>query len=364
MDRHDVPDSMTSETLAKIHQEDLKIEHKFGCRGFTYWYDDTHKNAICLIEAPNKKAIQDMHFEAHGDVPNSIIEVEPKIVESFLGRISDPQKAVNTELNIINDTAFRVLMVIETSNYLKRIEGKQFNIFTQKFHNSVIKTLKHFEGNIVKQDNTSYLVSFKSVSNAIFCALKIQSNIKYITPKFDTSYRNLKIGLASGVPVTKKDNIFEDAITLATRMCEIIKEQIVISPEVKKLYESENRNNFIDNQRIRSLKPEEENFLTQLMDFVETIWRDSTFRVKDFSKNLGYSKSQLYRKLMNITGKSPNIFIRDYRLNKALKLLHDQQGNVSEIAFETGFNSLAYFSKCFKSKFKILPSKYIQQHLF
>jgi AraC-like DNA-binding protein len=67
---------------------------------------------------------------------------------------------------------------------------------------------------------------------------------------------------------------------------------------------------------------------------------------------------------MNLTGKSPNTFIRDYRLNKALKLLHDQKGNISEIAFETGFNSLAYFSKCFKNKFDILPSKYIQQHIY
>ena len=364
MDRHDVPDSITPETLAELHQEDLKIEHKFGCRGFTYWFNDDKKTAFCLIEAPSKQSIIDMHNEAHGDVPNSIIEVEPNIVASFLGRISDPDKAINTKLNIINDTAFRVIMLIETSNYLKRIEGNQFSIFTQKFHNSVNKTLKQFEGRIVKQDNTSYLVSYKSVSNAILCALKIQSNIKYITPKFDTSYRKLKIGLACGVPVTNKDGFFEDTITLSTRMCEIIKEQIVVSAEVKALYESEYRHAYIDKERIRSLKPAEEKFLTDLMNFVETIWRKSDFNITEFSKGLGYSKSQIYRKLMNLTGKSPNTFIKDYRLNHALKLLHDQKGNISEIAFETGFNSPAYFSKCFQDKYGILPSKYVQQHIF
>ena len=364
MDRHEVSETTSAETLAKIHLEDLKIEHQYGCRGFTYWYDNDRKHVFCLIEAPNKKAILDMHKQAHGDVPNQIIEVDSNIVASFLGRISDPEKSKNSELNIINDPAYRVLMVIETSNYLKRIEGNQFSIFTQKFHNSVLKTLKQFEGNVVKQDNTSYLVSFKSVSNAIFFALKIQSNINYITPKFDTSFRNLKIGIASGVPVTNKDNIFEDTITLATRMCETIKHHIVISHEVKSLYESENRNTFVDNKEIRSLKPSEELFLTKLMNFIETVWRDSSFSVNDFSKKMGYSKSQLYRKLNALTGKSPNIFFRDYRLNKAIKMLHEQKGNISEIAFETGFNSLAYFSKCFKSKFKMLPSKYIQQHLY
>jgi len=364
MDRHEVSENTTAETLAEIHQEDLKIERQYGCRGFTYWYDDERKHVFCLIEAPNKKAIVDMHKQAHGDVPNQIIEVDSKIVASFLGRISDPEKSKDSKLNIINDPGFRVLMVIELSTYLKRIEGNQYSIFTQKFHNSVIKTLKQFEGNIVRQDNTSYLVSFKSVSNALFCALKIQSNIKFITPKFDESYRNLKIGIASGAPVTNKKQLFEEAIVLATRMCEIIKDPIVISHDVRSLYESENRNGFVDNQDIRPLKPSEELFLTNLMDFIETFWRDPSFNVDDFSKKLGYSKSQLYRKLTDLTGKSPNTFFRDYRLNRALKLLHDQKGNISEIAFETGFNSLAYFSKCFKNKFKILPSKYIQQHAY
>jgi len=66
---------------------------------------------------------------------------------------------------------------------------------------------------------------------------------------------------------------------------------------------------------------------------------------------------------MNLTDKSPNNFIKDFRLHKALKQLHEQEGNISEIAYECGFNSPAYFSKCFMDKFGILPSKYIQQHI-
>jgi AraC-like DNA-binding protein len=364
MDRHEVSDSTTAETLAEIHQKDLKIEHEFKCRGFTYWYDDQRKHAFCLIEAPNKEAIEDMHKQAHGDVPNRIIEVNPNIVTSFLGRIEDPEKAQDSELNIINDPAFRVIMVIETSNYLNRIEANQFSIFTQKFHNSVTKTINQFDGSIVKQNNNSYLISFKSVTNAIFCALKIQSNFKYITPKFDVDNRILKIGVDAGVPVTSKDQIFEETITLATRMCEIVKHQISISPEIQSLYESENRNAFIDKEQVYTLTFDEQHFLTNLMDYVEDVWNNTELDVKSFSKALGYSKSQLYRKLTILTGKSPNTFLRDYRLNRSLKLLHEQRGNISEIAFQTGFNSLAYFSECFKSKFKILPSKYIQQHIY
>src|ERR1700681_771372 len=112
MDRHDVSDAVTAEKVAQLHQEDIKIQDQFGCRGLTYWFDEKRKTAFCLIEAPDAKAIKKMHKQAHGQVPHSIIEVETTIVESFLGRIGDPEKAQNTELNIINDPAFRTIMVI------------------------------------------------------------------------------------------------------------------------------------------------------------------------------------------------------------------------------------------------------------
>lgn len=363
MDRHDVSEGVSAEHVAKIHTEDLKIEHKYGCRGFTYWFDEDKNAAFCLIEAPNKEAIVKMHNEAHGGIPHLIIEVDERIVESFLGRVTDPEKSKDVELNIINDPAFRVIMVLETSNFLNRVEAKQFSIFSQKFHNSASKTIKQFGGRVVKQDNNSYLISFKSVTDAVLCALKIQSNYKYITPKFDLPNRRLKIGISSGIPVTEKNELFEDAITTATRICEIVKNQVVITQEVKKLYESENRNSFIDQDYIRALKPNEEKFLNQLMDYIETVWSDSSFSVNNFSKALGYSKSQIYRKLVSLTGKSPNNFIKDFRLNRALALLYNQSGNIQEVAYESGFNSAAYFTKCFFSKFGILPSKYTQQHI-
>jgi FkbM family methyltransferase len=188
------------------------------------------------------------------------------------------------------------------------------------------------------------------------------SNLRVLTRNISINNleKNIKV-----VPITltNKENIFEEALTLATRMCDIVKEQLVITTEVKLLYESENRNAAIDNKMIKILKPNEEKFLTQLIDFVEQVWNKPNFHVNDFSNALGFSKSQLYRKLTKLTGQSPNKFLKEFRLHKALELLHKQNGNISEIAFETGFNSAAYFSKCFLDKYGILPSKYIQQHI-
>ena len=64
---------------------------------------------------------------------------------------------------------------------------------------------------------------------------------------------------------------------------------------------------------------------------------------------------------MQIIGKSPNGFIKEYRLYKALQLLNRRTSNISEIAYQTGFSSPTYFSKCFHETYGILPSLYIKQ---
>ncbi len=362
MDRHDIPEEITAEHVALMHQEDLKVEHLYGCKGMTYWCDTKRHTAFCLIEAPNREAIQNMHNHAHGEFPHDIIEVDPHLVESFLGRIEDPEKGKNENLNIIDDPAFRVIMVLETSDYLHRLDTHQLSMFTQKFHRSVAKSVNHFEGSMVRENDKSYLISFKSVTNSVLCALKIQESFKYSYPKLERDNQRLKIGLCTGSPVTAKDGIFSESILIATQMCELVEGQIVISPSVKSLYENENRNAVIDDKLIRTLTPKEVLFVTKLVEFCELTWNKSNFNILTLSKELGHSKSQLYRKIKKLTGKSPITFIREYRLHKALELIHNQQGNISEIAFESGFNSPAYFSKSFFEKFRILPSKYAQMY--
>ena len=248
-----------------------------------------------------------------------------------------------------------VIMVIEISNYLSRVEASQYTIFTQKFHSSVSKTLKKFSGNIKKKDNNNYLVSFQSVSDAVLCALEVRYKFKYVTPKNKSFSRRLNIALS----ISKNWN--KRGISLATRMCEIVKDQLVISAEVNNLYESENENAGIDKEMIPVLTPDEEKFLIDVMVLMESNWSKSDFDVVVFSKELGYSYSQLYRGLINLTGKSPGHFIREFRLHKALVLLHDQRGSISQIASKTGFNSSTYFSDCFLQKYGIRPSKYVRQ---
>lgn len=362
MDRHDIPQEITAAHVAQMHKEDLKIEHLYDCKGMTYWCDEKRRTAFCLIQAPNKKAIQDMHNHAHGEVPHRIIEVEGSIVESFLGRIEDPEKARKTELNIINDPAFRTIMVIGLRKVsFTSLDSDRLIEEVREYNKTILASLEKFFGRIVKQKSDYFLISFNSVTNAVLCAQEIYSDLQTSSKNFNGDIQ-LNIGLHAGVPVTEKDGIFEDTIKIAERFCDMIHGKIVISQEVRELYESENMNIKLGHQNIKSLKVGDEKFVNLLMDYTEREWTNPAFNSNDFSKNLGYSKSQLYRKMVAITGKSPNSFIKDYRLARALQLLNKNANNISETAFRTGFNSPAYFSKCFMDNFGILPSKYIQNY--
>lgn len=362
MDRHDVSEAVTAETVAQIHQEDLKIQNRFGCRGLTYWFDDVRKTAFCLVEAPDKNAIVEMHKQAHGEVPHQVIEVDAAIVESFLGRIEDPENASNANLNIINDAAFRTIMVVTIESH----SFKNYDSFstTSKVHNvykQMITVMKSFDGNVVKQNQNGFLVSFVTATNAILCALKIQEIYTQLKYRYKIDFTELSIGLHAGVPVTEKKSIFEDTIKLAERMCYVSGAEVVISSEVLHLYENENLKDFAKGNQIQVLTLSDEKFISNFMEFTEKEWRNAELKVDDFEKNIGFSKSKLYREIIRLTGKSPKLFLLHFRLLKSLQLLQKQKGNISEVAFDSGFNSPSYFAKCFRKKYGIMPREILPQ---
>ena len=361
MDRHDISEEVTAGIVAQMHMQDLKVEHKFNCRGLTYWFDEKRKTAFCLVEAPNEKNIQEMHNYAHGEVPHVIIEVDANIVESFLGRIEDPTKEKDTDLNIINDPALRIIMVLRLKNLaLIRNEQKESNASFEDYNESIVEIFNSLNGRIVKQDKAGFIISFESVSNAVMGALKVQSKLRGLVNENDNTYINLKIGLSAGLPVTESKTIFEDTIKLAERLCSVANNIIVLSSEVKDLYMNENLNTIINKSEVLALTTSEEAFINHLMDFIEKEWENTDLKVADFNKPLGVSKSQLYRKMILMMGVSPNNFLREYRLNRAWELINKKTLNISEIAYNTGFSSLSYFSKCFLKHYGILPSDYQQ----
>jgi AraC-like DNA-binding protein len=66
------------------------------------------------------------------------------------------------------------------------------------------------------------------------------------------------------------------------------------------------------------------------------------------------------RKIKKETGLTPGELIKNYRLEKASVLLKEKSGNISEVAYAVGFNSLSYFSHSFKEHYDLTPSNYLK----
>lgn len=88
---------------------------------------------------------------------------------------------------------------------------------------------------------------------------------------------------------------------------------------------------------------------------------DTDLNIDDIGKSLGLSRVQLYRKVKSLTNYSPNEFVRIIRLKAAEQMMITSEKSISEIAYDTGFTSPSYFTKCFKEYFNENPTDFLKR---
>ncbi len=98
-------------------------------------------------------------------------------------------------------------------------------------------------------------------------------------------------------------------------------------------------------------------FITRFREVVERRMTNSELSVEDLAAEMNLSRVQLYRKVKALTGSSPVELLRIARLNRAYQMLLTTDKNVSEVAYDVGFSAPAYFTKCFKDEFGMVPGE-------
>jgi len=358
MDVHIVP-GVKARDVAEAHKQDLLHQHEYGCRAMTYCVDEKRETIFCLVEAPDKDAVEEMHRNAHGLIPNKIIEVSSTVVESFLGRIYDPpEAAISPEgLKIIKDPSFRILLVSKITDpvLLRHALGAEKANDQLREQNEIIrKNISQQEGSEVEHGGEGFIVSFTSAAKAVACALAIQKDIQ----RSNLKDIGLKIAINAGEPIEKSNKLFGDTIHFANHLCSIANDsQIAVASVVKELVSRDQLqhkgNGFI------TLSPPDETLLELLFNKLEEKWQDPDFDIDEYCQSTAMSTSQLYRKTISLTGLSPNLLLKEFRLEKAKELKKKQRYNISQITFDSGFTSPSYFTKCFKKKYGLLPMAYI-----
>lgn len=102
---------------------------------------------------------------------------------------------------------------------------------------------------------------------------------------------------------------------------------------------------------------EDRAFTDRLYAIFQQRMADEKFNVSTLATQMGMSRSQLFKRVREVTGESPKQLLNKIRLQSAEKLLQEGNMTVSEVADATGWNSVSYFSKSFKRRFGRSPKE-------
>ena len=224
MDRHYI-EGATRHAVADAHQKDLALQDKYHVKFLTYWFDEIRCTAFCLIEAPNRETIERAHNEAHGSVPNEVLEVDPAVVDTFLGRIKDPPP-MDTSLEKVRETpidpGFRAIMFtdLKDSTLMTTLYGDTKALHLLHVHNALTRnSLKAHRGREIKHTGDGIMACFASVSDAVGCAVAIQKAFAAYNKENPEAPLYLRIGLSAGEPIEEHGDLFGKAVQLAARLC-------------------------------------------------------------------------------------------------------------------------------------------------
>jgi class 3 adenylate cyclase len=213
MDRHEFS-GLTAKDAADMHRRDMEIQDQFGVQLITYWFDYDRQTAFCLAKAETGDALRALHLEAHGAIPHTVIEVDPRTVERFMGGITEhPIGEAYVE------TAFRTILFtdLEGSTDLTQRLGDAKAMAVVRAHDEIVRdAIARSGGSEVKHTGDGLMAAFPSVAGAIEAAVDIQR--QFASGDRSPIPLRLRIGMSAGEPVAEGNDFFGAVVQLAARL--------------------------------------------------------------------------------------------------------------------------------------------------
>ena len=307
-------------------------------------------------------------------IPNSrLVELEGNDHLFWAGDtkvILDEIKTFVNTVNIDAEPVYEKKLYTFMVGHLQTAEAYQITI-----HELIKKYARKYKGNLIMDLNNSFTITFEGPSKALYCSMELVEEIKRFNARisigidirecFITDYvcdetksfvnfigdlsipnqilltqtvKNLLIGV--DIEFTPNKTVFKTELGDSLLLFTVTKKSKPINKITK-----------------HQKDPHQDSFLQKVVQNINNHLSNDYYGVNILCSEIGVSERQLQRKLKAITNKSPNQLITTIRLNKAKELIKSKQNTISEIAFQTGFSSPSYFSKCFKKKFAVSPSE-------
>ena len=228
------------------------------------------------------------------------------------------------------------------------------HILSAKYKCIAVADLKN-ASEIIERQNLSLIIAdisnFKSGGYEI-CE-KIKSNINTCHIPFIILSENNRIEqMIKGYEMGADDYITKpfNRNLLSAKINRLIQNRLMI----KEKYRVQN---FISDPEKNSI-PKDDHFLKVVKKILNENLSNPDLNVTSLSEKLNVSTTQLYRNIKKSTGSTPVEFIRRVRLQSAFKMLNQDNDSVTEVCYNTGFNNVSYFIKCFKNMFGVTPAHF------
>ena len=242
MDIHNLDEGTTPEDVAKAHAKDMETQKKYGVEYTKYWVNETGRKVYCLAHAPSAEAAEQVHREAHGMLPEKIIEVSPDVAEVFLGGTeTNPAGAVILPGGGADDRDPGIRTILFTdvvnSTTLTQLLGDEGALAVLGVHDSIVRdALSALGGREIKHTGDGIMASFVSPAGAVRCAIQIQRGLEKHAQANPQNPLKVRVGAAAGEPVEQHNDLFGCTVQLAARLCAHAQpEQILVSNAIAEL---------------------------------------------------------------------------------------------------------------------------------
>ncbi len=346
IDSEDLPNIFDRFEQGK-HKKEKKYSTGIGlnlCKEYTL----LHHGAIIVQSTPGEGSRFSVRFPTRQKAQKILYESHKKVKN--INSWDSPAKT-NLSLEVYNEEV--KILIVEDNEDLR----KYMILFLQEFY-SVLFAENGEQGlEILETHNVQLIVSdvmMPIMDGFEFCQkVKSQietSHIPVILLTALSSAENTSTGLEKGADayISKP---FDENVLLS---------QIKNLLQQRKRIQESYIQKFISKQPI-DIGSLDNYFLNKVNDVVEKNVENENFSVDSLATEMGFSRSQLHRKLKQISNHSTSEYITMVKIKKATTLLASKQYNIDEVAFKSGFNSHSYFNKCFKKIHNKSPKAFLKQ---
>lgn len=212
-----------ADDVAKAHLKDMEVQGDYDVEYKKYWFNEAAGKLFCLVEAPTAEAAQRVHIEAHGLAAEKFIEIDPDLVDSFMGASpANEAGAVIRGDKSEYDFGIRTIMftdIVGSTEMCSR-HGDDAAIAMLGVHDSIVRaTLGEHRGREVKHTGDGIMAAFNSAASAVRSACKVIEGLRAHNdngPDFEVMVR---IGISAGEPVEQAADLFGSTVQLAARLC-------------------------------------------------------------------------------------------------------------------------------------------------